>query len=722
MPCLTSQFLLPLVSNASKHLCTMISLGKQALTIEGVQVYRDHANPNQFWYLPGPVQLARRPADDRPDFTLVSYRKSGTNGAKGGGFLSFGVDCHLSEDRRGAIRDRVGEQAPDEPLLAAVPFQSGTVRCIAFGEQSAPSSNGSSSSNGSVPEGAFRAVEEILGASKPALQGRNEAIFGLTLSKEGAAIAEEVFKEGGTPLGVIYNLTFSAMRPALKVEVHADLDQVYQRLGGSLEGQVYFVEAGLDATFEKMRQEGIIEVKVRDFSSAEDRKKKTNWALDLFKNQLMEEWFTPTLTTGTLEEEASDGEGSGDSGSVGDGQSSGQGGSQGDSSASSSSNSSSSTASTASDVATAAETGSEAAEDASGKPQVSLKLNFVRKELRKEVTVRYDRSEAVKRSYNPQGNLGLLAEDLDKSSSHFIRVDLDEGFFRTMDVSVQAPVDMEHIGLLSAQVMIQFGDPENPGEFRQEDFVFEKGDQEPKTFTTFLNEDGDFSYDYTIEYHFDSGSDWSAETTSYKLPEQTKQDRSLVLNPTRDLGFLDVEVFPNEIDAGIVTSTEVHLRYTAPSGWTADDMIILEPDSEPQRWKVRTQTSDPGSYEYRLVHHLDDGTTREVSWETRSLDSLPVNDPFEASLDIEFVRAFDSGAEGVRGAFAEVRYEDSKNDYMREERVDLLEESNTIRLALMDPDNDRFSYRTTIVTPDNEVEQSAWTETTNTLIPIEWGE
>lgn len=699
----------------------MITLGKQALTIEGVQVYRDHADPNQFWYLPGPVQLARRPADNRPDFTLVSYRKSGTNGAQGGGFLSFGVDCHLSEERRAAIRDRIGEHAPDEPLLAAVPFQSGTVRCIAFGEQSAPSANGSSSSNGSVPEGAFRAVEEILGASKPALQGRNEAIFGLTLSKEGAAIAQEVFKKGGTPLGVIYNLTFAAMRPALKVEVHADLDQVYQRLGGSLEGQVYFVEAGLDAAFEKMRQEGLIEVKVRDFSSAEDRKKKTNWALDLFKNQLMEEWFTPTLTSGSLEGGASAEEGSGGNGSAG-GQSSGGGGQSGGqgSSASSGSGSSSSVASTASDVATAAETSSEAAEDASGKPQVSLKLNFVRKELRKEVTVRYDRSEAVKRSYNPQGNLGLLAEDLDKSSSHFIRVDLDEGFFRTIDVSVQAPVDMERIGLLSAQVMIQFGDPENPGGFRQEDFVFEKGDQQPKTFTTFLNEDGDFAYDYTIEYHFDSGSDWSAEESSYELPEQTKEDRTLLLDPSRDLGFLDVEVFPNEIDAGVVTSTEVYLRYTAPSGWTADDMLIVKPDGSPQRWKVRTEASDPGSYEYRLVHHLDDGTTREEPWRTQSLDRLPVNDPFDASLSIDFLPAFDP--EAVRMAYVEVRYEDPANDYTREERIDLQGGESgpkTLRLALMDPDQDRFSYRTTFVTADNEVEQGEWTETTNTLVPVE---
>lgn len=687
----------------------MITLGKQALTIEGVQVYRDHADPNQFWYLPGPLQLVRRPADGRPDFTLISYRKSGSSGAEGGGFLSFGVDCRLSEDRRSSIRGRLSEQAPDEPLLAAVPFQEGTVRCIAFGEESAPADGSSGDNGAAVPEGAFRAVENILGASKPALQGRNEAVFGLTLSREGAAIAQEVFEEGGAPLGVIYNLTFAAMRPALKVEVHADLEQVYQRLGGSLEGEVYFVEAGLDAAFEKMRQEGVIEVKVQDFSDAEDRENKTNWALNLFKKELMEEWFTPTLSSGTLEESSAGEEDESDEGQE-------DGGGQEDDDSSSTSDDTS----TASDVASAAETAAEAASDIPGNPKVSLKLNFVRKEVRKEVTIRYDRSEAVKRSYNPQGNLGLLAEDLDEPDRHFIQVDLDEGFFRTMDVSVQAPIDMERIGLLSAQVMIQFGDPENPGTFRQKDFVFDKDNQEPKTFTTFLNEEGDFSFDYTVEYHFDSGSDWNAEAWSYELPEQKTEDRTLLLDPSHDLGFLNVEVFPNEIDAGIVTSTDVHLRYTADSGWQAEKMLVVKPDAEPQQWKVRTEDPSPGTYEYRLVHHLDDGTTREEEWKTESLDELPVNDPFDASLSIDFLPAFD--AEAVRMAFVEVRYEDAANDYRREERIDLQAsdgEPSTLRLALMDPENGRFSYRATFVTAENEVERGEWKETSDILIPIE---
>lgn len=719
----------------------MISLGKQALTIEGVQVYADHADPNQFWYLPGPVQLARRSSDDRPDLTMITYRKSGEGEALGGGFLNFTADCHLGEDRRSAVLSRLQQEAPDEPLLAAVPFESGTVKCVALGEQSTPEGEGSGESSGggggngtgAVPEEGFQAVQSVLGASHPSLQGRNEAVFSLSLSKEGAQIAEETLKEGGTAMGVIYDLEFSAMRPALKAEVHADLDQVYQRLGGSLEGSVYFVDAGIDAAFEKMRQEGLIEVKVQDFSDAEDRSEKANWALNLFKNQLMEDWFSPTLTGGptggaepaegeTIGSGTSGGQGSGDGGSgSSDGSGGGTSGSSGGGDASGGSGGSASD--TAEDAAETVEATTEAAEDASGKPRVSLELNFVRKELRKEVTVRYHRSEAVQRSYNPQGNLGLLAEDLEDPGSHFVNVDLDEGFFRTLDVSVQSPIDMERIGLLSAQAMIQFGDPESPGEFRQEDFIFEKEAQDPKTFSTFLNEDGDFSYEYTVEYHFDSGSDWAARSTTYELPERTKEDRTLLLDPSHDLGFLDVEVLPNEIDAGVVKSTDVHLRYEGAGGWSTEEMLVVKPDSDPRHWKVRTEETDPGGYEYRLVHHLDDGTERETEWTSRQLEKLPVNDPFDASLSITFLPAIDR--EALSMAFVEVRYEDPANDYEREERVDLLAGEGPgpveLRLAQMDGEHDTFSYRTLFVTTDNQVEEGEWIETNESTIPIQRG-
>ena len=53
----------------------MLSLEK-SFTIDGISVFRDHADANQFWYLPGPVDLARREADNRAAFTFLKYKRA----------------------------------------------------------------------------------------------------------------------------------------------------------------------------------------------------------------------------------------------------------------------------------------------------------------------------------------------------------------------------------------------------------------------------------------------------------------------------------------------------------------------------------------------------------------------------------------------------------------------------------------------------------------------
>lgn len=69
--------------------------------IHGVIVFRDHAVPNQFYYLAGRPRLSRD-KDGRPMLLLLKYRHAldamGSATARlreqlGGAFLTFGVDC-----------------------------------------------------------------------------------------------------------------------------------------------------------------------------------------------------------------------------------------------------------------------------------------------------------------------------------------------------------------------------------------------------------------------------------------------------------------------------------------------------------------------------------------------------------------------------------------------------------------------------------------------------
>ena len=169
------------------------------------------------------------------------------------------------------------------------------MQCIALNLQ-----GGGGTGAGNAPEGSFNAVEKILGAAVPSLHGDNSAAFSLQLSQEGATILREAFRKEGAPVGVLYNLKFTGIRPALEVKITADMKRVYDHFSASLSGQVYFVQLGIEAGIEKLKQSGALKVEVIHFTSDADRSEKERQALQLFRDTLLKDFFTPTLTPGQL--------------------------------------------------------------------------------------------------------------------------------------------------------------------------------------------------------------------------------------------------------------------------------------------------------------------------------------------------------------------------------------------------------------------------------------
>jgi hypothetical protein len=1104
----------------------MIELGN-TLTIEGRQILRD-TDPDQFWVMPGPVQLARRGPDNEPQFFLIMYSpETAGSGVRGGGFMTFEVNLALDPDLERRILSRLASLAEGQPRLAPVPFDKGTVKAIALNLQG---SGGASAGGTTAPEpspGTFNAVEQILGASIPSLQNENTAAFSLTLSQEGAIILEKAFSDGAEPVGVVYELTFTGLRPALDVEITVDFKRVFDHFSWGLDASVgfeiygvpVFLKADIDAAFEKLVQDGVIEIKVINYTTDEDREKREQWALDFFKNNLLAQWFQPTLTPvkfddnggsngGAAGSSGSGGSGSGagssGSGSSGSGSGSGAGGSGGTGSggdggasgtgsggtgsgtgASGGAGSNTGTGSSSggtgsggtgssggsgssgsgasggsgtgspapggeqpkpeaaerqpaelelgghepaslptgygigfsasasgttetltfngrsaptvrvdgtaraltgrqltldvqpgaalqieatypavdpetesfqlyfdfdkpddngwevqprpkytgylnnqfsvhgdhrfaisdgsrlptdpalpgslvgapalktwlnrlaepkqvtvkgyasyegddseqkrrynldlslrrSEVAvgivgalaevtfsdgfghsqhkadlenldfnvktpedyraaivegavdhgapevtlqaslsrpattggtgsgsgsgagagsgtgstgsgssgsgsgagsgssgTGAGTGSGAGSNtggsgtgtgtgkgsgsgssgSGGKPgtglpgtgeqqmgvSVAFKLRMIKQEELKTLTLRYNRAEAVQQTYAPQGFIGLLVDDLDQDK-HFIRVSLDHPFFRVFTVTAEAPVDFERIGLTSAHLALDYGDPADAFNHRHKDFVFDRAAHGEQKFEVFMNETFDTDYAYQLQYHFDPLSGWEGEKFTYELPARRTEDRTLLLNPFEDLGFMEIEIFPQQIDAGIVASTDVHLRYASPSGWVAEKVVTVLPDSPPQRWRVRSDDPAARAFTYRFVHHLKNGMVRETAPVTTQAAAVPVDDSFAGALDLEFVPLYDPNQ--VKMVFIDVEYNDEGNNYVRQERLEINGTGSDpvgLHIALLDANQRQYRYRLTYVTQDNEVLREPFVETKETLIFI----
>lgn len=740
----------------------MLEIGSKTITVDGVTVFSDHADQNQFWYLPGPVQLARRAQDNRAAFTIIKYGNVSGDSVEGRGFFMFEVNLKLDPNVERKIMSRISSMAKGQPKLAAVPFDDGSVECIALDLQ------GSGGTTAQVSaDGTFQAVENILGASVPSLHGDNNAAFSLTLSQEGVTILDSVFKEKGTPIGAVYSLKYSGLRPALEVEIKANLKRVYDHFSASLEGQVYFVRAGIDAGFEKLVEDKVIEINVINYSTEDDRMQKEDWALNFFKEDLLGEWFRPTLTPGQLAGGMAEAENldavqrraqamrppqttapsrpqqpSSNGTPSTDGQETESSQRRPDENTGAPESEgvvqnppvATSNADNAAETMTAMppQTAQTTSPQGSGVRQqsmpntanvsvdtalVSFKLKMIKQIEEKTLTFRFTRSEAVQRTYAPQGFFGLLTEDLAKEG-HFFEVDGDDPFFREFRVSVETPFDKERIGLSSAHVQLEYGKEGDPDK-KHKDFVIDK-DSPEKTDWLVKTIPGINKYSYSVQYHFDPDSDWIGDQMSYEFPVKLTEDRTLLLHPFDSLAFLEVVASASQVDWTQVSDVELHLSYEIADGWSQKDTLFFSEGSPAdQTWKIRSSDIDNKSYTYSVKYQMKDGNVRETEPKTTEATRISVSNPLK-TLNIEFIPLFSPGA--VKMIFIDIEYDDPDNDYEVKERLKLegsVTDPVSFDLNIVDDSKGVYRYRTTTVGTDNSLNRNEEVETNETLIGID---
>ena len=250
----------------------MLTLEAPFFEIKDVLVFRDHAVPTLFYYLAGPPRLTVD--NGKAQFTLLKYRTALDAGGSsprlreqlGGAFLMIGVDCGLSDSTRSAIMSELASHVPDgagEISLVPVLYTKGTAKVVALDYQSddatapappapggpgviggpmgpppiggpggfggpvvpppiggpAPSGNGTTQS---------KFVRGVVGSATPSLLQDQRAIFSLSLTPDAATLIEDAYEVDLSPIGVMYELEFSGLRPALSVHATVDRKRCYE--------------------------------------------------------------------------------------------------------------------------------------------------------------------------------------------------------------------------------------------------------------------------------------------------------------------------------------------------------------------------------------------------------------------------------------------------------------------------------------------------------------
>jgi hypothetical protein len=279
-------------------------------------------------------------------------------------------------------------------------------------------------------------------------------------------------------------------------------------------------------------------------------------------------------------------------------------------------------------------------------------------------------------------------------------------------------VDFAALGLVSINVALSYGRDEDAGGPKTADLVFDAQHSGSQTFSTYMNTELDLEYGYRIEYNFAASGAWHAEDTSYTVSGVTT-DRTLELDPSRHVGFIEVTVEPSDIDPEALSFTDVQLAYLQPDGWQQRSSLVVRADSPAQAWKVRTPDRDQRTFTYQFVHTLSGGSVVTTDPVTTSTTLVAVTDPFAGRLDISVVPAWNPAT--VRTVLVELSYDDPGNSYHRELRLEFSGAEQAIRdvhIAIHDPAQRTFRYRTTIIQTDGQLKQTDYIATSDTLVMV----
>jgi hypothetical protein len=278
----------------------MLYLDSPIGPIHGLMIYKDHADPNTFYYIPERPRLARN--EEGPEFIFLKYRRDITDNPQlsqqqlGGAFLAFTTDLGIDDDTAQAVKAQIGATATGTINLTPAQFRKGTVRLsIAKDMSTAPAAPGAPA----PPPAGMSFFEQIWGASTPSLYGTNRATFALALDAEAATLFEAAIKSGICPIGVIYDCEMLGLRPGFDVKISADYKRISESLTLQFGIQGSYASIGLkaeiDLAWEKLREDGAIKVEVINFTDDENLRKQANAAFEFFKGQLLQDFFSPAL-------------------------------------------------------------------------------------------------------------------------------------------------------------------------------------------------------------------------------------------------------------------------------------------------------------------------------------------------------------------------------------------------------------------------------------------
>ena len=648
----------------------MLYLNPPYHVVNGISLLPDHVDPLQFYFLPlAPhlTMLTDSATGQRiPQLQVIMY--AGSTAA--GGFLNFDCNLGVTDEELEAVREELRDRAQlrDVPKLTPVPFVDGSVRMMLLGKESPPPPDAEKPKGqaGTPPPAATgpQFVTKISHYAKPSLYGDNQAAFSVQLDPEGVTILEQAIKGELSPIGVVYGLTYVALRPAYNVRVSIDWNRVQTHVAESSGVNTIFYSQEIDDVVDELVEDRVIVVEADTFiaegDGSDDVFARRDEALDEVREMITETFFEPSLDPI---------------------QDAGKGGF----------------------ADTLKRTSQLAATGGQGAMFTRRSVDITRID-QKSLNVSFSERTAVLRSIYPQGHLSGLLRVLEQEhldvKRFIMRVGLDHAFFKRRTVRVLPYVDFDALGdpdqVQSINVSLTYqGETKNvivdrahPGEQVVEWGSVLDGDVMRK----------DVEVGYTVNFAPTSAGRPAALT---KARAVTRGD-AVTIAPRGDL----YEVRPivvNCIDFPWSTygTVELECGYDDPAaGIHVGGQFVLTSETVQQfTWPVFSLDPALRTVRYRLTYHGRDGRDVDTGWRETDEDTIRVVDPYPRKRRVAVV-VTQAMFQAVERVFVDFSYEDAEHGVLKEESFEFNATdaaTKTFVVELVDPAKRQVRFKATFI-------------------------
>ena len=321
-------------------------------------------------------------------------------------------------------------------------------------------------------------------------------------------------------------------------------------------------------------------------------------------------------------------------------------------------------------------------------------------------------AEGMAMEWNPQPrgtlpNITTMAGV--KWQDHAMTVDLDDPFFKQLNVAMQVNADFQRLPLHSVEIHIDY--PKSGGKKEIGEYRF-AGPNDIAKFATYIDNDN-WKYKWWYEVNYKGTS------KTFKSPPVETDERILTVN-VGDVGVLAFEIKAGDLDFEQVRAAQVTVQYEDKANGVnlIEKQFMLDQDHQEHEFTQMIFQPQRNPCKYRVKYLMKDGKEYLADWTSSWASPLVINDVWSATKTI-----------GIRGTglqdkveaiFLDLKYTDAANKYVQTKSV-VINESEPFfdwSFPVIDETGGKVTYSGTIKLRDGADEDIAETEAAKDTILV----